>query len=75
MPIYEYVCQDCRHHFEKLVNGSAATSCPSCNGHKLKQQFSTFAVGGRGTKSAPTERIGACRSCGDPRGPGACSLN
>jgi len=73
MPIFEYVCQDCENHFEVLVQGSASPVCPACDGDNLKKQLSVFAVS---TKSAaPARSIAPCGACGDPRGPGSCSLD
>lgn len=73
MPIYEYVCAGCGHAFEALVYGSERPRCPECEGTKLEKQFSTFAA--RGDAEAERPAPGSCGSCGDPRGPGACSLN
>ena len=74
MPIFEYICKECGHHFEALVMGSKRPECPSCQGAWLEQQLSTFAVGpSKGTASRPSS--GPCGSCGDPRGPGSCSMN
>jgi putative FmdB family regulatory protein len=77
MPIFEYVCQQCRHQFEAIVLGTQKAACPKCESKQLSQQLSSFAV--RGEKSqksdAPASPTGACGSCGDPRGPGACSMN
>lgn len=73
MPIFEYVCRGCGQRFERIVQGSHAPSCPTCRGTDLEQQLSVFAVGrpsGRST-AAPA----ACGACGDPRGPGSCSLD
>ena len=78
MPIYEYVCKQCEHRFEALVSRAGAARCPQCESKRLEQQYSAFAVGaakgkGRFAKSAPSG--GACGGCGDPRGPGSCSMN
>ncbi len=71
MPIFEYICQDCRYEFEALVFGRDKAKCPKCQSQKLSPQLSVFAVSAKsGTKTS----TGACGSCGDPRGPGACSL-
>jgi len=75
MPLYEYICRECEHQFEALVNGSSKASCPKCSSGKLEQQYSAFAVGaakgkGRFAKSAAS---GPCGSCGHPDGPGSCS--
>lgn len=34
MPIYEYVCQDCGYHFERLqsFNDAPVANCPDCEG-------------------------------------------
>lgn len=74
MPIFEYICQECRHGFEALVFGRDKAKCPKCESKKLSPQLSTFAVSakGAGTSSFPPPS-GGCGSCGDPRGPGACS--
>jgi putative FmdB family regulatory protein len=73
MPIFEYICQDCRHEFEALVFGRDKAKCPKCKSQKLSPQLSVFAVSAKGGAKASTP-TGACGSCGDPRGPGACSL-
>jgi putative FmdB family regulatory protein len=72
MPIFEYICQECDHHFEALVYGKEKAECPKCHAKKLTPQLSVFAVSAKGSSasSAPS----ACGSCGDPRGPGACSM-
>lgn len=69
MPIFEYVCKECGHRFEKLVNGVGVSECPSCMAAGLEKQLSAFAVGSTGLPSP-----GPCGTCGDPQGPGACSL-
>jgi putative FmdB family regulatory protein len=73
MPIFEYVCQECQHEFEALVFGRDKAKCPKCESKKLSSQLSVFAVASKGaSNSAPS--TGGCGSCGDPRGPGTCSL-
>ncbi len=73
MPIFEYVCKECEHEFEALVFGDEKAACPKCHSKRLAPQLSVFAVAAKGpSSSAPG--VGACGSCGDPRGPGACSL-
>ena len=45
MPIYEYVCDECKARYEKIVsasNGKAA--CPKCGSKRSTIQFSTFAA-------------------------------
>jgi len=44
MPVYEYLCKDCSHQFEKLVRGyKESTLCPQCSSRKVSKLFSTFA--------------------------------
>ena len=74
MPIFEYICGECKQPSEILVQGSQKPACPSCGSRSLEKQLSVFAVkGGNGT-SAALGPVGACGTCGDPRGPGSCSL-
>jgi putative FmdB family regulatory protein len=81
MPIYEYVCKQCDKRFEKLVRGTMVVECPSCNGTDLQKQLSVFSANVLSAfgaaKSIPelSDGGGACGACGDPRGPGACSLD
>ncbi len=75
MPIFEYRCLNCDKDFETLVMRSEETpQCPSCDGTRLEKQLSVFAVGNGGELARP-ESPAPCGSCGDPRGPGACSIN
>jgi putative FmdB family regulatory protein len=76
MPLYEYACQACDHKFETLVRGGDLPECPSCHGTHLEKKQSTFA--GRISSGSPLTEIptaGGCGHCGDPRGPGSCSMN
>ncbi len=75
MPLYEYACKSCEHEFEVLVRGSEQPACPACAGHDLQRKLSAFAAQTKGASAAPMAAPGACGRCGDPRGPGACSLN
>jgi putative FmdB family regulatory protein len=74
MPLYEYACKECAHEFEALVRGSETPECPACHSTALQRRLSVFAAhtaGGTAKMSAP----GPCGTCGDLRGPGACSIN
>jgi putative FmdB family regulatory protein len=76
MPIYEYACKECQHEFEALVYGAQKAECPKCASKKLAPKLSVFAVSASGSTTKPAPRAaGGCGSCGDPRGPGACSMN
>lgn len=72
MPLFEYACKKCGHQFETLVMGSAKPACPECNSARLEKMLSTFAVSSN-SGADPQSAMGACGSCGDPRGPGACA--
>jgi putative FmdB family regulatory protein len=74
MPIFEYICQECHHQFEALVFGRDKAKCPKCESKKLSPQLSVFATSAKSSSSAPASTGGGCGSCGDPRGPGSCSL-
>ena len=75
MPIFEYICRDCDHPFEALIigNGKGKAACPKCHSKNLVPQLSVFAVQAKGAVSSNIPS-GGCGSCGDPRGPGSCSL-
>ena len=78
MPLYEYACRDCEKEFETLVRGSEQPECPSCGSGHLERRLSVFAAhtaGGASLTSADIGPSGGCGHCGDPRGPGACSMN
>ncbi len=75
MPIYEYACRDCGREFEYLTREGQTPSCPSCASHALDKQLSTFAARATSGGAQPVRAAGPCGSCGDPRGPGSCSMN
>ena len=76
MPIYEYKCKNCNNQFEALVLGRERSRCPKCRGLRLEQllsAFSTLSTSQR--KESGLDSSTACGSCGDPAGPGSCSMN
>jgi putative FmdB family regulatory protein len=77
MPLYEYACKECSHQFETLVRGSETPECPACHATSLERKLSTFAAHtASGSWPRQIEATpGPCGSCGDPRGPGSCSMN
>jgi putative FmdB family regulatory protein len=75
MPIFEYLCQECNHRFELIVQGKTVPARPACQATTVDKQFSTFGVGATGGWPVTSGSGGACGSCGDPRGPGSCSTN
>jgi len=74
MPIFEYVCKACDHEFEAIVYGGKKAECPKCKSKQLAPQLSVFAVAGKGQSALKGSAGAGCGSCGDPRGPGSCSL-
>lgn len=45
MPIFEYVCQNCEHFFERFVQGRQRPKCPECGSGKLERQVEAFVQG------------------------------
>ncbi len=74
MPIFEYVCRDCAQAFEAIVRGSERPGCPSCGGRRLEKQLSVFATPHSDAAGSDLP-AGPCRTCGDPRGAGSCTLD
>jgi putative FmdB family regulatory protein len=47
MPIYEYICQQCRGRFQKLVRGFSDPSdlaCPRCQSDAVERAISRFST-------------------------------
>jgi putative FmdB family regulatory protein len=72
VPIYEYVCRGCGHHFEELVFGGRTPACPRCSVDDVERVLSVIAVG-RSSSGDAAPAPAACGTCGDPRGPGSCA--
>jgi len=74
MPIYEYVCLDCRHEFETLrpmAQADAPQKCAECGGRKIKRKLSVFfaesggkAVAGMAEPSCDSCASSDCSHCG-----------
>jgi putative FmdB family regulatory protein len=60
MPLFDYICKDCRKRFEALVTASRTAHCPLCSGTNLEQQLSRFAVA---SESRP-KAMAACAGAG-----------
>jgi putative FmdB family regulatory protein len=76
MPLFEYECRACGSHFEHLTRGNEPPACPDCASRDLQKLLSVFAVGATPAgRSARSDSIAPCGTCGDPRGPGACSIH
>lgn len=53
MPIYEYVCDECKTQFEKIViNKAQEIACPKCASKKATIQLSVFATAGASGSSS-----------------------
>ena len=79
MPLYEYVCEDCRASFETLVKRwGDSVDCPGCGSASVEKQLSTFAVASASSNSGTSAMEGAgCGAsvCGQGAcGSGACGL-
>jgi len=56
MPIYEYICDDCKERFEKIViNKQQEIACPKCSSKKATIQLSVFATAGNGSNSPSSD--------------------
>jgi putative FmdB family regulatory protein len=75
MPLFEYECRACGHHFEYLTRGGGSPSCPTCASADLQKLLSAFAVNTNGGGRPSQQAAGSCGKCGDPRGPGSCNMN
>lgn len=54
MPLFEFVCTECKKPFEELVRSTSATNevkCPACGSQKISKKISTFASKGSGAGS------------------------
>lgn len=68
MPIYEYICEECKTGYEKLVLSKAdKVSCPKCGSARKTLQLSTFAAhSGNGAAKAAGSREAAPTCMGNP---------
>lgn len=69
MPIYEYVCRDCKEHFEVLTTSSKVSEpikCPQCGSLNVTKTISTsnFRLG----SSRPSIPSGALSGCSSKSG-------
>jgi putative FmdB family regulatory protein len=49
MPLFEYICSECGHRFEKLVLSAKRAQeiqCPQCSSKSVNKALSTFGVSG-----------------------------
>ena len=72
MPIFEYVCRECKNDFEALVRSETIPECPNCHSTELEKMLSVFAT----TASAPHSKPAAAGPCGScPNAQGPCAFN
>ncbi len=67
MPIYEYVCMECEHHFEELMRvADSDPGCPECGAANTRRQLSVFAAHGTAEQPSFGGSGGGCcgGSCG-----------
>jgi len=65
MPIYEYLCEECRKPFEKLVlSQSEKISCPSCGSRHHTLQLSVIAAPAKSGSAAGSGCACTPSTCG-----------
>lgn len=65
MPLYEYVCQSCGTHFEKLVRFAEkdpGAECPICRSEKTHRLISLFAASSASMEAAPSSSCSSASS-------------
>ncbi len=65
MPIYEYVCRDCKHHFEILTSSTSTgtVKCPSCGSLDVTKAISaTHFRMGSPKPTIPSRALSGCSS-------------
>ncbi len=73
MPIYEYICDECQAHFERIVlNGATKVECPKCGSRRATQQLSRFSTPRSGAASASPPSDYSCT--GEPSSCGRCKV-
>ena len=71
MPLYEYVCKDCGHHFDALrsmKDSDKPIACKSCHSEHTNRALSVFFASSEG-RSVSGAGGGGCAGCGG----GSCS--
>jgi putative FmdB family regulatory protein len=71
VPLYDYVCEACRHRFEVIhgVHDHGPTTCPNCGKGPVRKAITTAAIHYKGSGWAKKERrasaAGRSKSDGD----------
>ena len=74
MPIYEYICEDCQTHFEKIVpNKQQEIACPKCSGKRNAIQLSVFTAGNGSANGSPAKSSGGFSGGGGGCCGGSCA--
>ena len=74
MPLYDYVCEACRHRFEVIhgVHDHGPPTCPNCGKGPVRKAITTAAIHYKGSGWAKKERrasvAGRSKSDGDGDG-------
>lgn len=66
MPIYEYVCLDCKKEYELLRSFSESdkpVACNHCGGENVKRKLSVFYAQSGGRTVGAGRAGGGCSSC------------
>ncbi len=71
MPMYEYLCKECDHAFEMLVQGEEHVECPECRSAQVEKMLSVPAAP---RVSGTTALSRNCDPQLPPCGPGCCRL-
>ncbi|MCE1255221.1 MAG: zinc ribbon domain-containing protein [Anaerolineae bacterium] len=74
MPIYEYECEQCGHHFDALRSfkeADAVIECKQCHGLQTHRKLSTFYAHSGGRSVAGTDSHSCSGGCGNCSG-GSC---
>jgi putative FmdB family regulatory protein len=74
MPLYEYVCLDCRNQFDALrpiIEADATIFCAACNSDHTSRMISLFnarsgnkLIAGGNTNACTSCKSHACSTCG-----------
>jgi len=67
MPIFEFSCRNCDHHFETIVQSSREkVKCPKCDSKSVEKQLSVFNSVGSAKEAETTGGGCACTpaTCG-----------
>ncbi|MCK4447071.1 MAG: zinc ribbon domain-containing protein [Candidatus Marinimicrobia bacterium] len=69
MPLYTYVCKDCREKFDLLIGVTAEKAelkCKKCSSKNIKKIFGTFSMSESRSKTSSSEPscpTGTCPTC------------